>query len=107
MLAGGLAKIDGSKLALTPRGKKALSQPLHEVVAHLFERWRLNADEILTQGANPEDRERIRDFVQTTLEGHLPPELDDWLASLEERATARETAYSACQRKSSLPSVRG
>lgn len=37
--AGGLAKIDGSKLALTPRGKKALSQPLHEVVEQLFERW--------------------------------------------------------------------
>ncbi|EIC23381.1 hypothetical protein [Thiorhodovibrio frisius] len=52
------------------------------------ERWRLNADEILTQGANPEDRERIRDFVQTALEGDLPPELDEWLASLEERATA-------------------
>ncbi|WPL18816.1 hypothetical protein Thiowin_03907 [Thiorhodovibrio winogradskyi] len=37
--AGGLAKIDGGKLALTPRGKKALSQPLHEVVEQLFERW--------------------------------------------------------------------
>ncbi|MBK5935697.1 hypothetical protein [Halorhodospira halophila] len=37
--AGGLAKSAGGKLALTPRGKKALSQPLHEVVARLFERW--------------------------------------------------------------------
>jgi hypothetical protein len=35
----GLAKQDGSKLALTPRGKKALSQPLGEAVAHLFARW--------------------------------------------------------------------
>jgi hypothetical protein len=37
--AGGLAKIEGSKLGLTPRGKKALSQPLHEVVKGLHERW--------------------------------------------------------------------
>ena len=36
---GGLAKLDGSKLMLTARGKKALSQPVHEVVAHLHERW--------------------------------------------------------------------
>jgi hypothetical protein len=37
--AGGLAKIDGTKLALTPKGKKALSQPCHEVVKDLYERW--------------------------------------------------------------------
>ena len=37
---GGLAKIDGSRLALTPKGKKALSQPVHEVVADLYTRWR-------------------------------------------------------------------
>lgn len=36
---GGLAKIDGSKLGLTAKGKKALSQPVHEVVKQLFERW--------------------------------------------------------------------
>jgi hypothetical protein len=36
---GGLAKIDGSKLALTPKGKKALAQPVHEVVAELYARW--------------------------------------------------------------------
>lgn len=36
---GGLAKIDGSKLALTAKGKKALSQPVHEVVKALYERW--------------------------------------------------------------------
>lgn len=35
----GLAKLDGSKLALTARGSKALSQPLETVVSHLFERW--------------------------------------------------------------------
>jgi hypothetical protein len=38
--AAGLAKIDGSKLVLTPKGKKALSQPFHEVVKHLYDRWR-------------------------------------------------------------------
>ena len=36
---GGLAKIDGSKLGLTAKGKKALSQPVHEVVKLLYERW--------------------------------------------------------------------
>lgn len=36
---GGLAKIDGSKLALTPKGKKALGQPLEEVIASLHGRW--------------------------------------------------------------------
>jgi len=38
---GGLAKSDGSKLILTAKGKKALSQPLHEVVSNLYRRWRL------------------------------------------------------------------
>jgi hypothetical protein len=37
--SGGLARLDGGKLALTPRGNKALSQPPAEVLAHLFERW--------------------------------------------------------------------
>ena len=37
--AGGFAKQDGSKLALTSRGNKALSQPPAEVVAWLFQRW--------------------------------------------------------------------
>ena len=37
--AGGLAKADGSKLVLTARGNKALSQPVEEVVSHLFARW--------------------------------------------------------------------
>ena len=39
--AGGLAKQDGAKLALTARGNKALSQPVEETVAHLFARWQL------------------------------------------------------------------
>ena len=38
---GGLAKQIGTKLALTARGNKALSQPIETVVAHLFERWQL------------------------------------------------------------------
>jgi hypothetical protein len=37
--AGGLAKAEGSKLVLTARGNKALSQPVEEVVSHLFARW--------------------------------------------------------------------
>ncbi|NEX21907.1 hypothetical protein G3480_16595 [Thiorhodococcus mannitoliphagus] len=36
---GGLAKIDGSKLALTPKGRKALGEPLESTVKLLFERW--------------------------------------------------------------------
>ncbi|AUB81620.1 hypothetical protein [Candidatus Thiodictyon syntrophicum] len=39
--AGGLAKQEGGKLTLTPRGNKALSQPLAQIVPHLFERWQL------------------------------------------------------------------
>ena len=39
--AGGLAKQEGGKLTLTPRGNKALSQPLAQIVAYLFERWQL------------------------------------------------------------------
>lgn len=37
--AGGLAKMDGSKLALTPKGRKALGEPLESTVKLLFERW--------------------------------------------------------------------
>ena len=36
---GGLARLDGSRLALTPKGQKALGQPAHEVVRGLWERW--------------------------------------------------------------------
>ena len=36
---GGLAKVDGSKLSLTAKGKKALSRPIHEVVSDLYKRW--------------------------------------------------------------------
>jgi hypothetical protein len=61
---GGLAKLDGSRLALTPRGNKALSQPLAEVVAGLFERWQ-------TKGA-PDELRRI-DVIkgQTSKRAHL------------------------------------
>jgi len=39
--AGGLAKQEGGKLALTARGKKALAGPIEAVVSLLFERWQL------------------------------------------------------------------
>ena len=39
--AGGLAKQEGGKLALTARGKKALAEPIETVVSLLFERWQL------------------------------------------------------------------
>ena len=37
--AGGLARLDGSRLALTPRGRQALGRPAHEVVRTIWERW--------------------------------------------------------------------
>jgi hypothetical protein len=37
--AGGLARLDGSRLDLTPKGRKALGQPAHEVIRGLWERW--------------------------------------------------------------------
>ncbi|MGW0633603.1 helicase-associated domain-containing protein [Streptomyces sp. NPDC002758] len=37
--AGGLAQLTGGKLALTPRGRAALTKPAHEVLAGLWQRW--------------------------------------------------------------------
>jgi hypothetical protein len=37
--AGGLARRDGTRLELTPRGRKALGQPAHDVIRGLWERW--------------------------------------------------------------------
>jgi len=37
--AGGLARLDGTRLTLTPKGRKALGQPAHEVIHGLWERW--------------------------------------------------------------------
>jgi hypothetical protein len=37
--AGGLARLDGTRLALTVKGRKALDQPAHDVIRGLWERW--------------------------------------------------------------------
>lgn len=37
--AGGLARLNGSRLALTPRGRQALDRPAHEVLRAIWERW--------------------------------------------------------------------
>lgn len=37
--AGGLARLDGGKLTLTPKGRKALGQPSADVIRALWERW--------------------------------------------------------------------
>lgn len=37
--AGGLARLEGSRLALTPRGLRALGQPAPAVIRGLWERW--------------------------------------------------------------------
>ncbi len=37
--AGALARLDGTRLVLTPKGRKALGQPAHEVIRGLWQRW--------------------------------------------------------------------
>jgi Helicase conserved C-terminal domain len=37
--AGGLARLEGPRLSLTPKGRKAIGQPGHEVIRGLWERW--------------------------------------------------------------------
>ncbi|MEI8258724.1 MAG: hypothetical protein WCJ30_23890 [Deltaproteobacteria bacterium] len=37
--AGGLAQVNGTRLALTRAGIKALTAPAHETLAHLWKRW--------------------------------------------------------------------
>lgn len=37
--AGGLARLDGTRLTLTPPGRKATARPGHEVIRGLWERW--------------------------------------------------------------------
>jgi XPB/Ssl2-like helicase family protein len=37
--AGGLARLDGTRLALTPQGRKALGRPAAEVLRGIWERW--------------------------------------------------------------------
>ncbi len=37
--AGGLAQLEGSRLALTARGRAALRRPAHEVIRELWHRW--------------------------------------------------------------------
>src|SRR3954464_201358 len=39
MQAGGLAELQGSRLALTAKGRAALGRPAHEVIRDLWERW--------------------------------------------------------------------
>jgi hypothetical protein len=37
--AGGLARLEGSRLALTPRGRTVLGRPAHEVIRELWAGW--------------------------------------------------------------------
>lgn len=37
--AGGLARLEGSRLALTPKGLRALGRPAHEVIREIWQRW--------------------------------------------------------------------
>lgn len=39
LLAGGLARLDGSRLVLTPKGRRALGQPAAEVIRDIWQRW--------------------------------------------------------------------
>ena len=57
--AGGLAKLDGTRLQLTPKGRAALSKPPAETIRRLWRRWLTHAvidefsrvDQIKGQGA--------------------------------------------------------
>jgi hypothetical protein len=59
--AGGLAKADGSKPVLTTRGNMALSQPIEEVVSHLFARWQ--------QKGTPDELRRVDLIKRLTAKG--------------------------------------
>ncbi len=37
--AGGLVRVEGTRLALTPQGRKALGRPAHEVLRAIWQRW--------------------------------------------------------------------
>ncbi|WP_406169271.1 helicase-associated domain-containing protein [Streptomyces sp. NBC_00996] len=37
--AGGLAELSGGRMELTARGRKALAEPAHETIRHLWRRW--------------------------------------------------------------------
>jgi hypothetical protein len=41
--AGGLAKLDGTRLQLTPKGRAALGKPATETIRHLWQRWLTHA----------------------------------------------------------------
>jgi hypothetical protein len=41
--AGGLAKLDGTRLELTPKGRAALGKPPAETIRHLWRRWLTHA----------------------------------------------------------------
>jgi hypothetical protein len=41
--AGGLAKLDGTRLQLTPKGRAALGRPPAETIRHLWQRWLTHA----------------------------------------------------------------
>ncbi len=59
------------------------------------DRWQLNPDAVLTQSADPAERERIRDFLQTASDGELPPQAVQLLDTVAERATALSDAGAA------------
>jgi hypothetical protein len=52
------------------------------------DRWRLNAETMLTRGADADERGRIRAFIESSLEADPPAELRELLDSIDERATA-------------------
>ena len=41
--AGGLARLDGSRLTLTPQGRRAIDAPAHDVISDLWKRWIIKA----------------------------------------------------------------
>jgi len=79
----------GLSLALLRPAEPAEQLQLEQIATPLAsDRWGLNSEAILARGADADERDRIRQFIETSLEGGLPAELSDLLDGIDERATA-------------------
>jgi len=79
----------GLSLALLRPAEPAERLQLEQIATPLpSDRWGLNSEAILARGADADERDRIRQFIETSLEGGLPAELSDLLDGIDERATA-------------------
>ena len=68
--AGGLARLDGTRLQPTPKGRAALGKPPAEVIRHLWQRWLTHAviDEV-----QPDRKHQGSALPQRADRGEDPP----------------------------------